>query len=500
MHQEDLRPHNQRITWLYLRCLGLLSLTAFISLWGQAMGLFGQQGIVPFTERVQRINALGLEAGWTAMDYLEVIPSLLYWAPSDNAIHLCFTIGTLASLGVIFNRLTGPMLIVAWLSYKSIAHAGGVFLQFQWDILLLELLLCALFLAPWTSWRRFFTLHAPPIAAIWMHRVLLFKLMFLSGIVKLLSQDEVWFNLSALEYHYWTQPIPHAMAYWVHSLPSSVHQASCVIMFVIELVLPFGVFGPRRVRQFVFLAQVLFQVGIIATGNYGFFNFLTIALCLLILDDDPLPQASFLPAPTAPLRRSLLQRPVVTLLCAFIILIHLSITAERVLPPSPWVDRATAPAQWVAPLRLFHSYGLFANMTEKRLEIIMEGSADGKTWKRYEFAFKPDSPLDMPPFINPHMPRLDWQMWFAALRGSCTRSRWYLNFSKRLLQNAPAVTALLGENPFPHEPPRYLRAGLHQYQFDHDPKNPQAWWKTTPLADFCPTLQLVGERLQPVTL
>ena len=498
MYQQDLPPQHQRITWLYLRFLGLLSLTAFTSLWGQAMGLFGHKGILPFTERVQRINALGDEAGWTAIDYLEVIPSLLYWNPSDNAIHICFALGTLASLGIILNRLTAPMLVIAWLSYKSIAHAGGVFLQFQWDILLLELLLCALFLAPWASWRRFYSLHAPPLAAIWMHRVLLFKLMFLSGMVKLLSQDEVWFDLSALDYHYWTQPIPHALSYWAHNLPLSIHQLSCAIMFVIELILPFGFFGPRRVRRFVFLAQVLFQVAIIATGNYGFFNFLTIALCLLVLDDGQLPRRSSLALPSIPSKNILLQRPIATLLCGFIMVIHLSITAQSVLPPSTWSDRAAVPAEWVRPLRLFHSYGLFANMTEKRPEIIMEGSMDGKTWTRYEFAFKPDSPVDMPPFINPYMPRLDWQMWFAALRGSCTRSRWYLQFSKRLLQNEPSVTALLAENPFPHQPPRYLKAQLYQYQFDHTSKDSRTWWKTTLIADFCPTLQLVGERLQPV--
>jgi hypothetical protein len=323
--------------------------------------------------------------------------------------------------------------------------------------------------------------------------------------VKWLSGDEAWTTLRALDYHYFTQPLPTWTAYHVHHLPAAFHTVSVAATLGIEIGAGFLIFGPRQVRRAGCALLVSFQLLILATGNYGFFNLLTIVLCVALLDDRALrglvparlrahlPElARRLPPPgRSPARTRGPRRLAFAIFAMFVV----AITGQRVLDTlglggSAAVLRPLVAAS--APFRSLNGYGLFAVMTKRRDEIIVEGSDDGVRWQLYEFKWKPGALDRAPAFTTPHMPRLDWQMWFAALR-DCTRVRWMHAFLERLLQGRPEVTALLEHNPFPSRPPRFLRTTRFRYEFS-DPDSPD-WWQRRQLGPYCPMVTLDEGRL-----
>ena len=149
-----------------------------------------------------------------------------------------------------------------------------------------------------------------------------------------------------------------------------------------------------------------------------------------------------------------------------------------------------------SPLRIVNSYGLFAIMTTTRPEIIVEGSADGVHWLPYEFRYKPGDVTRKPRFMAPHQPRLDWQMWFAAL-SEYRREPWFLSFCQRLLEGSRPVLGLLERNPFPRAPPLYVRAVVYDYHFtDASTRRATgAWWRRSMKGLYCPALTLEDGRL-----
>jgi hypothetical protein len=264
-----------------------------------------------------------------------------------------------------------------------------------------------------------------------------------------------------------------------------MQKSSCALMFLVELAVPFLIFAPRWIRVFAFPPLVGLQIVILLTGNYCFFNWLTIALCLFLLDDRFLRR----PAVTVPplSDRLLLARNIgFGILAALIGLLSLmpviSMTGFRA-----WPKPLVAMYQATAPFRSVNSYGLFAVMTPSRPEIIVEGSNDGQTWLAYDFKHKP-GPLDRRPrFVAPHQPRLDWQMWFAAL-GDYRGNRWFVNFCLRLLQAEPTVIDLLKENPFPNAPPKYIRAIVYDYRFTN--VGTRRWWRREFKGEYLPPISL----------
>jgi uncharacterized membrane protein YphA (DoxX/SURF4 family) len=355
---------------------------------------------------------------------------------------------------------------------------GQDFLSFQWDILLLETGFLAIFFAPWqlrgSSIRR-----EPSRAILWLLRILLFRLMFSSGVVKLTSGDPTWRSLRALDYHYQTQPLPTPLAWLMQQLPHGFQTLSVLVMFGIELAVPFFLFAPRRVRLWAAGLIAFLQALILLTGNYAFFNLLALALCLVCLDDAFLHR--FFPRRAPPeriLREPRLKRAVVAVLFV-VILFAGAEQAAGVL--GFWGTLPRAAMQIFGGLGRFYivnSYGLFAVMTTTRYEIIVEGSNDGQTWLPYEFKYKPGDIKRRPPIVEPHQPRLDWQMWFAAL-GDYRDNPWFVNFMVRLLEGSPQVLALLAKNPFPGSPPRYIRAELYDYRFTDfaEWRATGAWWR-----------------------
>ncbi len=449
----------------FLQVLGLIYLIAFTSFGLQASGLIGTHGILPFPEF---LNALQEADGPTAW---RLAPSLLWLRPTDGALAACWIAGAVSALVAIFgNRAATVRERCSWLQraalgvclifWLSVCSVGQDFLSFQWDILLSE----AGFLA-------IFADRSP--VRIWLFRWLAFRLIFFSGVVKLTSGDPAWRDLTAMHYHYETQPLPNPLAWFVYQQPMWAAKMQTAFTFVAELAVPFLFFGPRRARYAGALITTALQLLILATGNFTFFNFLAIAICLwLVIEPDPRPRGTAHKAVTAALATF------VGIGSGLLCLSQLGVG----LPAG-----GAAFLHAVDPLRIVNSYGLFAVMTTERPEILVEGSNDGVNWLAYEFPYKPGNVRRAPPVIEPAQPRLDWQMWFAAL-GSYQSNRWFVTFMLRLLQGEPAVLKLLQYNPFPQKPPKYVRAQLYLYHFTG--WGARDWWWREERGAYFPTVSL----------
>lgn len=472
--------------WLFLRLLGVVYLVAFVSLAFEIKGLVGSNGILPVADFLEAIySSYGADA-------YRQFPTLVWLNTSDTFLQwLCWG-GAVAALLVIIGLLNAPLLAVCWLFYLSLTIAGQIFLGYQWDALLLETGFIAIFFAPWQLLSRLSKQIEPPWLVLWLLRLLLFRLMFGSGAVKLLSGDPHWADLTALSYHWYTQPLPTPLAWYAHQLPLWFHQLSTLVTFIVELVVPFLIFVPwRRVRFLGAAAIIGFQILILLTGNYTFFNWLAIALCVLLLDDDflrrwlPLRLTHMVSAEKRLLPR---WRQITVLPLALILLMLGAVQVGSLFGllrgfPRPVVDVLSLASRF----RIINGYGLFAVMTTSRLEIVVEGSNDNQTWLPYEFRYKPGDVNRPPPWIAPFQPRLDWQMWFAAL-GNVGQNPWFTHFMERLLQGSPDVLALLQTNPFPEAPPRYIRARLYEYTFTDWAARVEtgAWWSAAPVGDYFP--------------
>jgi predicted DCC family thiol-disulfide oxidoreductase YuxK len=471
--------------WLFLKGLALVYLAAFLSLLVQVDGLIGPQGILPAG---RYLEAAHQHLGSTAY---RLLPTLAWLHPGGATPQVLCAAGVVLSLALLAGLAPRPVLTGLWALYLSVAVIGQDFLSFQWDSLLLETGFLGIFLAP-RGLRPGLGLAAPPsAAALFVLRWTLFRLMFMAGAVKLLSGDLMWRHLTALTVHYETQPLPHALSWYAHQLPEGLHRAACLVTLAIELSVPLLIWMPRRLKQAACVSLATLQILILLTGNYGFFNLLTILLCVLLLDDRFLQR--WVPArlagrlPTAgPIRRSWRRRLAMTAAAA-VTLLTMVLMATRLLGPAAVPGPLLVAASWVAPLRTFNNYGLFAVMTPDRPEIQVEGSNDGRTWQPYTFRWKPGDLAQPPRLATPHMPRLDWQMWFAALADP-SRTRWFSPFLQALLEGRPEVLALLGGNPFPEEPPRYVRAVLYRYRFTSS--GSAEWWQREELGLYAPPVAL----------
>ena len=486
------RPTFFLTRWLFLRLLGVIYLVAFLSLWTQIDGLIGSDGILP-AERY--LNAIREQVG---LERYLTFPTLCWLGDTNAFLHVLCGGGVFLSLLLIIGVTPAIALIGLWVFYLSLATVGQSFLSFQWDALLLETGFLAIFFAPLRILPSFSREAAPSSVVLWLLRWLLFRLMFASGVVKLMSGDPTWSNLTALNFHYETQPLPTSLGWYAHHLPEGIQKASVAGMFGIEIVVPFLIFAPRRLRFLGAIALAMLQLLIAATGNYCFFNLLTLLLCIVLLDDAILRRclpsriAKRLTLPSAIKLSQRWKRPLIGVLAAFILLVSgIRMTGtflwQEVYPPI-----AQNVLQWVAPFHIVNSYGLFTVMTTSRPEIGVEGSSDGRTWKAYKFKWKPDDLNQAPRWVAPHQPRLDWQMWFAALRGNCQNVPWFVNFMIRLLQGSPDVIELLEKNPFPEAPPRYVRAVLYDYRFtDTETKRENGtWWKRERKGLYCRPIAL----------
>ncbi len=469
------------VTRIFLGFLGLIYFSAFFSFLIQAQGLIGSDGVLPLHYFVARLTELFGETAWLNA------PMWFWLSTSDAMIQWVSASGCVLSLLVIFSRFVTPALILLFFSYLSLYYAGQVFMSFQWDILLLEAGFLAIFLGKGSR------------IIVWLYRWLLFRFMLLGGLVKLASRDPTWDNLTALTFHFETQPLPTPLAWYVHQWPEMILMAMVALTFIIELLVPFLIFAPRRIRFIAAWCFIIFQSGIILTGNYNFFNLLAIAFCLFLFDD----RAILHVLPTRLSSRLLTSRHLPRqyethlstkmFLRSFLLVIILFVSTEKLLTfiQSNRSNEPSLLSRLVAPLNIVNNYGPFAVMTTVRHEVTVEGSNDGINWFEYSFHHKPDR-LDKPlRWIIPHQPRLDWQMWFAAL-SNAERQVWFRRLLYQCLDGSPAVLDLFAHNPFPNTPPTFMRARFFEYTFTDREQREKTGniWQRDYVKDYLPALRL----------
>lgn len=564
---------------LFLRGICIIYLFAFLSFYVQIPGLYGDSGLLP--ARTQ-LDLKGKSSLWQQFNQK---PTFLWFAPYlglnvEYMLDVLALLGTLISfLGFISQRFCiSPVFLLLWSLYFSIYQIGQVFVQYQWDTLLLEAGFLCVFIAPQFVPAKGKIRSPSDAVTFWGIRWLLFRYLFSNGAVKLASGCPSWWNLDALSHYFETQCLPGPLAWYAHHIPTWYLRFTTVLALVFELVIPFLFFFPnRKVRITAFYLQMFLQIHIIATGNWNFRDFLVICMSIALLDDRffyrkkskietsrvksylstlvsliiysavlagtvVLCKIRFLEnwtiatdigftsqqfdaylrwivpislymglislgfAIADAITHSILSTKgtintivttITTLTCASAIcgIFILSAVPFSMLHPN---HNITIPTQIkhtynkLGHLRLVNKHGLFDRMTgiDGRPEIIIEGSNDiDGPWKEYEFLYKPGNVNNSLPFVAPHTPRLDWQMWFAA-RGTYHQNPWIMSLTYRLLSGQPEVLTLLNtvEKPFDDKPPKYIKASLYHYHYVPWRKtgNEQSWWTRERVGEYFP--------------
>ncbi len=465
------RKEFQLAAGLFLKALALIYMAAFASLAVQISGLAGPDGILPFT--------IYLENAWQALGYgawLQV-PTLFWMNASDMALQGAAWAGVVFALLLLFGRWPLFSLIMLFVLYLSLYRAGQVFMNFQWDTLLLEAGLLALFLQ-----------QSPTALVLFLYHWLLFRLRFMSGVFKLVSGDPSWAGFTTLDYYFETQPLPHAGAWYAHWLPEWLHHVGVGFTFFTELLVPFFIFLPRPFRLTAVAITLFMQGLILATSNHNFFNLLTIALCILLLDDRTIRwllrrKDENKPIRTAPVSPAWGHRLLLSMLA--VLLLFASTSGFYTLTTGHHLPLLEPARKLVQGFGVGAIYHVFPTMQITRQELIVEGSDDGKHWQEYVFRYKPQPPGKRPAFIVPHQPRLDWMMWFVPTQHP-VQMYWFGEFLAGVKRGSPQILALLDKNPFPNRPPAYLRVTAWRYRFSTAAERAQTgtWWQREYLGVF----------------
>jgi hypothetical protein len=449
------QPESYTISaFLLPRLLGLIYFFAIGAFLFQIRGLLGRDGLLPVQEFLDYVYRRHPHK------WLFYVPSLFWLNASNLALMGLTVLGTGLSVALMLGIYPSLCLGLLFVIYLSIVSTGQDFLGFGWEGFLLEI----------TFYTFWMSLTTPPHLMIWIClNLLLFRFNFLAGAVKLQSHDRNWRNLSALAFHYQSQPLPNTNAWYLYKWPLGFQQASTLLMFIIELIVPFGLFLSDSIRATVGIAFIGLQLMIWLTGNFSYLNHLTVVFSLIAFSD------AFWSPWIAPLEPSPSNEFLNTILfivgSVFIVLQLLRLWNH--FWPHPRLARCF---YWFSPFHLVNRYGIFAVMTTRRDEIVVEGSDDGENWKEYLCWYKPSEITRRPRRISPYQPRLDWQMWFLPFNDFEAQS-WFHYFLYHLLKGSPDVLNLLRYNPFPQKPPKYIRAVMYEYEFSsRQEKKEKGWW------------------------
>jgi hypothetical protein len=477
--------------WIVLRALGLIYCSAFVSLLYQIRGLMGPAGILPAGKYLEAVaQSFGPWRGlWFA-------PTLLWAGSGSHALMAMCWIGLAASLLVTVNVWPRVMLLICFACFLSFVSAAQDFSGYQSDGMLLEAGFLALFFAP-PGWRPGLGVsHPPSRASMFLLQWEWFRIYFESGLVKLLSGDQEWRHLTAMDEYYQNGPLPTWIGWYIQHLPHWFHVATAFSTLALELVIVWMLFLPRRWRILCFLIVTPWQVGVIFTANYTFLNYLVLTLGFLLLDDRFFrgrltENAEDLDTGTKEGKAAwrlvssfgLASSAVLLSLVGYVTTVEL---ISMVFSPLPLLMQ---PVTMLEPFRIANQYGLFAVMTRGRYEVEFQGSNDGQTWTAYPFRFKPQALDRAPGIYAPYQPRFEWNLWFASL-GSWQQNPLVPQTEERLLTNDKDVLALFSGNPFAGEPPRQVRAVLWQYWFTSIPQKRATgdWWSRRLLGLYAPVL------------
>jgi len=467
---------------LIQRGMAAIYLVAFIAVARQFKPLLGENGLLPVPDYLEH-------AGWREA------PSIFCWRYSDRLLDIVAWLGLILSLCALIGLTErGPVWIsmTTWLLlyvlYLSIVNVGQRFFAFGWESMLLEAGFFTAFLGP---------LHVQPtVIPILILRWMLFRTEVGAGLIKL-RHDPCWRNLTCLYYHYETQPLPNPLSWYFHRIPAPMHRFSALASHFIQVVVPFALFAPQPAASIAGALIILHQLVLIVSGNYSWLNWLPVVLGFSALDDHILSFALPIHAP------ALIQRPL-----PFDILLYLLAALTAALSIQPALN-LISPQQLMNynynPFHLIGAYGAFGQVGRERYEIVIEGATDrvitpATLWREYSFKAKPGDPKRTPPQIAPYHLRLDWLIWFlpfsVVVTGNGIRvsgySRWFLNFIHKLLTADPGILRLMGANPFPENPPTFIRALFYQYRFTtaDEKRRTGAWWSRQLLGTYLPPMSL----------
>jgi hypothetical protein len=465
---------------IFHRALGVVYLVAFLCALNQFRPLLGERGILPVPVYVRSTP-------------FRASPSLFYFMPKDWAFAGAAWMGIILSclvIGGIATRynsaVTAAVWAAIWVLYLSFVNVGQEFYGFGWESILLEGAFFAAFLGSDRS--------AVQPVALWLIRWLEFRVMFGAGLIKMRG-DSCWRDLTCLDYHYQTQPMPNPLSWYFHWAPVWTHRAGVAFNHFAELVVPFGYFLPQPIASIAGAITILFQATIMASGNLSWLNLLTIVLAFPLIDSKYF--AILLPLRAPALDSShAIHRAAVVAVAALVVWLSIR-PVQNMLSPRQ-VMNTTFNA-----IHLVGTYGAFGGITRTRYEVVVEGTQDSNpssaSWREYEFKGKPNDPKRMPPQVAPYHLRLDWLMWFAAM-GNYYQSPWFLHFVDKLLEGDAATLSLLRDNPFPDRPPKYVRALLYKYEFATPARHRETgeWWKRELEGSWFPAVSLSDPDFQRV--
>lgn len=443
-------------TEIFLQGMGVIYFIAFLSLWRELSGLYGSNGIVPIKDKIEMIKR-------AKFPFFKG-PTIFRFNSSDLFLQSTVIVALSLSVVTLFGYLFPLTLLILFLIYLSFMTVGSPFLDFQWDSLLLEMGFYAFIFSLGPSFQK---------PMIWVFYLLLFRLMFCSGVVKCLAKDNLWRTLKAMSYHFESQPLPNMPAYFMHQMSKRWHAITNIFVVGFELVVPFLIFFGQESRFIAFFLITGFQWLIMFTGNFAFFNLLSCLLAFTLIMNPPSDY-------------NLVALGIALLLGALNIWMILDLFFPQLYP----VTLFSHLHRW----GILHGYGLFATMTKGRYEIIIEGSFDEEEWTPYEFHYKPQA-LDIPPAqIAPFQPRLEWQLWFIPTT-PWNQVGWFVRLLERLLQGSPSVKGLFKNNPFPLDPPKYVRALLYSYKFtDYKTwRSTGHFWKKEFVGVYTPPIELTSK-------
>ena len=458
------------VRFLFRRGLAVVYLVAFLVAARQFRPLAGEDGLLPIGPRLERRS-------------FREAPGLFQFVRSDRTLGVAAWLGVglsvLALLGLPARLGTIPAVVVwglLWLLYLSFVNAGGAFYGFGWESMLLETGFLAMFLGGADV--------ATPLLVVVLLRWTLFRNMFGAGLIKLRG-DDCWRDLTCMEHHYETQPMPNPVSWFAHHLPLSVHRAAVVVNHVVELAVPFLYFAPQPFAAIAGVATILFQAWLSLTGNFSWLNFLTAVLAVTTLSDGVIGAVLPVEAWTV--------APVPAPLWAAVLALTALVVVLSVRPVRNMVSSNQAMNASYDPLHLVNTYGAFGSITRTRYEVVVEGTDEATItreteWREYGFPGKPDDPSKRPPIVAPYHHRLGWQLWFAAMSPSPRRHPWFHRLLSKLLVGEDAARSLLRRDPFPDEPPEHVRAVRYRYRFTTPTERRETgdWWVRERVGTYVP--------------
>ncbi|HXJ23320.1 MAG TPA: lipase maturation factor family protein [Polyangia bacterium] len=476
-----------------MRLLGLVYTMAFLTLARQGPALLGPRGLLPIDSYLAEV---AVEAGSRARGFW-MLPSVFWWSSTDRAIAAAGWVGV--ALGIVVMAGYANALLLALLCglQISIVNVGQTFYGFGWEIQLVETGFLCIFLVPLFDGRPF-PRRPPPVIVIWLLRWLAARIMWGAGLIKLRG-DSCWRDLTCLDYHFETQPIPNPLTPFFHALPHWLHAVGVAFNHFVEIVSPFFVFGPTRIRRLGGAAMLALQIILILSGNLAFLNWLTIVPILACFDDGVwrrlLPRALIARADAAA-QAACPSRAQGFATAA----LGVAIALLSVPPVLNMLSGSQVMNTSFTRLPIVNTYGAFGTVGRERNQLVFEGTEDEVVddqtqWRAYAFKCQPVDPARRPCWMSPYHYRLDWLLWFAAM-GSPRDYDWTLRLVWNLLSADRATLGLLGQDPFQGRPPRHVRVDLYRYSLQ--PLGAATWWRRERLGPWLPPLDRGNAELRGV--